>query len=503
MQSTLLSRVIDSTMKGFAKTIAEDAIGALSLLVAVIRPWFTAGEKQPLLSSFIDGSWVICFCLAYFVIRAIVVVWKEINGAGIKEVESVLYSADEKKHHSFVIDEKPPRFQLILVIFGAAFMLLLAGSLFGVHAVANYLRIGSPSPAQSIHGSILTAMLADTRDDSGFHAIYGSNLATPIAIALYVRLANSSDISTQIVSLSVEVLDNKYTSDQIHAKSIPPEMRVFGEIEGKPGYVDELQFKPSIFELLRQPLAGRSHLEGWILLDVPAAYDSLTKPCRYALILRNAIGGEYLVDLGAPEAEDNIEYSRKQITVVSRIPRPDWKIVHYSDGLPPNEHTRVSWLTPSAVMSRHSTPLSPLLPFHKGETPTLNVGFKNSGDFPVLDPTEKVIIAIVPFGSQTAFQDYSSKLNAEPGVPGGVLNPHQGVARYATYHGPILTDDDVVKLTTPRVGALCALGKVGWKDSTGEYETDVAQCFVAETPQPDAGFNWHILKENDAEHKVK
>jgi hypothetical protein len=175
----------------------------------------------------------------------------------------------------------------------------------------------------------------------------------------------------------------------------------------------------------------------------------------------------------------------------------------------PNQHTRVSWATPWEVQPgpgspTHVDPLWLLLPFRKGETPTLNVGFKNDGEFPVLSAKSKVIIVIAPFGGRyTIFRDNKKKLNAASSVPGGVIDPHQHVVRYNTYRGTPLTDDDVAKLTTAHGSALCVLGIVSWKDSTGKYETDLAQCFTAETPQPDAGFNWHILEENDAEHKLK
>jgi hypothetical protein len=161
----------------------------------------------------------------------------------------------------------------------------------------------------------------------------------------------------------------------------------------------------------------------------------------------------------------------------------------------PKEHTRVNWLT--------GNPIDPLLPFHKDEIPTRNVGFTNGGDFPIRDWKAKVAIVVVPFGeSSTVFRTYQNILNATLMVPGGVLNPHAGEIRYHTVSGPALSEEDVSKLDDGEK-ALCVIGMVKWKDDSGSYKTDLLQCFVAEPPHPQGGFNWHINIENDAEHKLQ
>jgi hypothetical protein len=145
MQS-LFSRVIDSVVERLSKMIAEDVIGAGLLLVAIVRP-FLVGEQQAAWVATEEGAWVLCLILAYHWIRAIVVVWKEVsNRLVIREVESPLYSADERKQRHFVQEEAPMYFQFKLATIGVIFIAVLGGALFTVHFVAFKHSIAPPLP---------------------------------------------------------------------------------------------------------------------------------------------------------------------------------------------------------------------------------------------------------------------------------------------------------------------------------------------------------------------
>jgi hypothetical protein len=46
--------------------------------------------------------------------------------------------------------------------------------------------------------------------------------------------------------------------------------------------------------------------------------------------------------------------------------------------------------------------------------------------------------------------------------------------------------------------ALCAIGSVRWKDTTGRYDTYLYRCMAGE---PEGSFNWHVPSEDNTEHK--
>jgi hypothetical protein len=137
MRPSILSQVIDSIMSGFSNTIAEDVIGATLLAAAIVKPW-VVGEKAPRWAALVDGTSVVCLMLGYFVIRATVAVWRDIaNRPAVREVESLLYTADERKSRQWVRDQWPPYFQLKLIAIGFCFICILAGALCGIRTMAK------------------------------------------------------------------------------------------------------------------------------------------------------------------------------------------------------------------------------------------------------------------------------------------------------------------------------------------------------------------------------
>ena len=142
----------------------------------------------------------------------------------------------------------------------------------------------------------------------------------------------------------------------------------------------------------------------------------------------------------------------------------------------------------------------PVIPFHKDEIPTLNVGFQNGGDFAIIEGKLKVIIVVVPVDDMTiGFRKYRKELASAPEGPIAVMNPHTGDSDYRTFYGTALSEDDVAKLKASKA-VLCTIGRMRWKDSTGSYATDLYQCFGYEGQ---GQYNWHLAPENDAEHKLQ
>jgi hypothetical protein len=160
------------------------------------------------------------------------------------------------------------------------------------------------------------------------------------------------------------------------------------------------------------------------------------------------------------------------------------------------EHTRVTFAPP------FPDPVFPLLPYHKDEKPAINVGFGNGGDYPVRPGRLHIQVLVVTTDEMlTVFPKHVSELKSHFRSGGGVINPHSGSVTYYTELGPALTDDDVSKLNNGDK-VICAIAFVDWRDDTGHYETDFSQCFAAELPRPNGGFNWHINPEDNIEHRL-
>ncbi len=142
----------------------------------------------------------------------------------------------------------------------------------------------------------------------------------------------------------------------------------------------------------------------------------------------------------------------------------------------------------------------PQLALNAGDTPTIPIAFRNSGGFAVKQPTDSVLLTLVPSKrAQSAFRDLRTTFVKSNG-PSGSIPTSSSDGEFHTAVGPKLSDADIARLKSGEV-YLCGLGAVRWLDETGWYETHFAQCLQAE---PDhQSLNWHMLRENNEEQKIK
>lgn len=156
------------------------------------------------------------------------------------------------------------------------------------------------------------------------------------------------------------------------------------------------------------------------------------------------------------------------------------------------QHTRVDFIQPVFPS------ISPL-PLHVGQTPAVNLAFANNGDFAVLEARLGGTLQLANKADERkVFKTYRRGIKLSP--PSGTINPRSGVLQFGTFVASfVLTEDDVSKLSTGD-RFLCVIGVAQWKDSTGHYETDLCQCLTGESLSKD--FNWHVLPENNTEHKL-
>lgn len=137
--------------------------------------------------------------------------------------------------------------------------------------------------------------------------------------------------------------------------------------------------------------------------------------------------------------------------------------------------------------------------FNVGDTPKVPMVFRNAGAFAVRGPADGGLVTLVATKKiQSVFRDSRNKfLNAGPG---GSLPAGSSSGLFHTFLGPKLSAEDVKELMLGEL-SLCGVGAVKWLDDTGTYETYFGECLIAEPNHQSA--NWHLLKENNVEKKLK
>lgn len=159
------------------------------------------------------------------------------------------------------------------------------------------------------------------------------------------------------------------------------------------------------------------------------------------------------------------------------------------------EHTTLSWTTPGATS--HS-----FFPLFPGEVPSANLGFSNWGQYTVTSSKIWAALLIIDGAEDQSkvFDDNIVRIMKGQFIAGGTVVPHKPQIAYFTFNGPVLTQADVDDLNAiPGKKMLCAIGAVEWVDASGEYRTDLNQCFFR---QVTGVFNWHTGDENDREMKI-
>jgi len=79
---------------------------------------------------------------------------------------------------------------------------------------------------------------------------------------------------------------------------------------------------------------------------------------------------------------------------------------------PPKEHSAVTFVQPFLPTGPGT---EPLLPFHQGQKPALNIGFKNAGEFTVRPTEIHSMVLVVPIGdSEFVFPKPSVRIGQGP-----------------------------------------------------------------------------------------
>jgi hypothetical protein len=165
---------------------------------------------------------------------------------------------------------------------------------------------------------------------------------------------------------------------------------------------------------------------------------------------------------------------------------------------PPSQHTHLTFL--KGEIWKNSLP-----PFTSGMQPAMHIIYDNGGDFTIKNPRQRAVVVLVNASEiNRSFQDHKKDVLKAFVSNGGDVPPHSPMIQYHTFSGPILTNADVADLNRqaddPQKKILCGFSIISWNDDSGAYETSFAQCLSSESP---GVWNWHVLRENDHEVKVK
>ena len=166
-------------------------------------------------------------------------------------------------------------------------------------------------------------------------------------------------------------------------------------------------------------------------------------------------------------------------------------------------HSHIAFMQPGEVVGG-----SALLPFHQGEIPALNVFFTNAGEFPITSTRIGAVIEVVPMADkEQAWEEFKNSIQMRP--RGGELPPFvkedkekDAYGAYGTFETSApLSQEDVAALTPMDhpTKTLCVLAKVDWSDTTGNYETDMAQCIGCKSATT---CNWTIQEDNNREIRL-
>jgi hypothetical protein len=161
-----------------------------------------------------------------------------------------------------------------------------------------------------------------------------------------------------------------------------------------------------------------------------------------------------------------------------------------------SQHTHAQFLTAVGLAS------DPLLPFREGQIVQLNLGFRNVGDFSFIPLHWGAIIRILPHVDSGAWKALNREIQLSYSADIMLASHDPTDYRYRTFAAAVpLSKQDVLNMTAnPPKKKVCILGKLQWRDDTGDYETHAMQCMERESG---GTLSVSANSENNAEHKLR
>jgi hypothetical protein len=158
--------------------------------------------------------------------------------------------------------------------------------------------------------AIETAWIGKTRDATQIFCEYNQKYMSPVPIALFIRVVNNQDIPSNISQLKIEVeFERRRWLPNTWLKTVPiSEYMPLIWLNPPPTPARRLSL---IGPLLHPILGGRAlspheTVRGWVLLDVPPAYDSAISPTLFRISVKDTAGRSIAsLDSGAT-GEENV-----------------------------------------------------------------------------------------------------------------------------------------------------------------------------------------------------
>jgi len=159
--------------------------------------------------------------------------------------------------------------------------------------------------------AIETAWIGETRDATQVFTQYNPNMLSPVPVILFLRLVNLREVPSTISQLKIEVELKRakwlFPSTWIQTTYIPDYMPLIW-VNPPPTPPRQMQLLgPRLRTVLeRRVLEPHETLRGWVLLDVPTAYNSAPHPLVFRITIRDT-AGKMLVWTGpGPRGDENI-----------------------------------------------------------------------------------------------------------------------------------------------------------------------------------------------------
>jgi hypothetical protein len=198
------------------------------------------------------------------------------------------------------------------ICFSVIVVLVLLATLYWQHRAI----LQATNAPFSVH--IIASLTGAQRDSALFGAVYAGNQVCPVPVALYLEIGNLQSVKTDIVELKVDVRAKK-------SHWFLPVSWVRGEpvSDAVPLAIPRIPPSESARVTLIGPrllpffeshsLEPRQIAKGWILLDMPSAYNNADQPMVLRITVKDAAGEKLAATIPAAGNGENVNWSEVDI----------------------------------------------------------------------------------------------------------------------------------------------------------------------------------------------
>jgi hypothetical protein len=144
-----------------------------------------------------------------------------------------------------------------------------------------------------------SGLTGKTRDSAVLFCEYNPKMLSPIPVALFIRIVNLQPIPVDISELKIELELTKpkwiYPGSWIEGKYIPDYMPLASLVSPPSKSVRLFLVGPSLQTLLEsRAIQPHETVRGWVLIDMPSAYDSAVQPLVFRITVNDTAGHKFI-----------------------------------------------------------------------------------------------------------------------------------------------------------------------------------------------------------------